>query len=182
MSHQMPETIETARLCLRKPNSNDAQTIFEKYAQDPDVTQFVSFRPHTSIKDAQEFVRKCLTDWDEGTRFEYVIDRKEDRNLLGMIGVAVKDHYADAGYVLAKSYWGVGYATEALTALKQLVLKFRDIYRLSAFCDVENLASARVMEKAGLQKEGILRRYSVHPNISDAPRDCYLYAAVKSRI
>jgi len=50
---------------------------------------------------------------------------------------------------------------------------------VQAFCDVDNLGSARVMENAGMQREGLLRRYVLHPNISDVPRDVYLYAVVK---
>ena len=54
-----------------------------------------------------------------------------------------------------------------------------DIFRVQAICDVENIGSARVMEKAGMVREGLLRRYVVHPNISDEPRDAFLYAIVK---
>jgi ribosomal-protein-alanine N-acetyltransferase len=59
------------------------------------------------------------------------------------------------------------------------LLKQPDIYRVFATCDVENPASARVMEKVGMQCEGILRKYIVHPNISNGPRDSYMYAIVK---
>jgi RimJ/RimL family protein N-acetyltransferase len=47
------------------------------------------------------------------------------------------------------------------------------IYRAEAFCDVDHPASARVMEKAGMEREGILRRYFRHPSISEAPRESY---------
>jgi len=50
---------------------------------------------------------------------------------------------------------------------------------LTAVCDVENIASARVMEKAGLSREGVLRRWLVHPNLGPEPRDCYGYARVR---
>jgi len=46
-------------------------------------------------------------------------------------------------------------------------------------CDVENPASGRVLEKVGMRREGMLRRQMIHPNVSDAPRDCYCYAVVK---
>jgi ribosomal-protein-alanine N-acetyltransferase len=48
-----------------------------------------------------------------------------------------------------------------------------------AVCDVDNLASARVLEKAGMGREGRLRRWVLHPNVSAAPRDCWCYAHVK---
>jgi RimJ/RimL family protein N-acetyltransferase len=54
------------------------------------------------------------------------------------------------------------------------------IWRIQAFCDVENRASARVLEKAGLTFEGTLRRYMVLPNLSDAPRDMLCYAKVRA--
>ena len=53
------------------------------------------------------------------------------------------------------------------------------IWRVQAYCDLENAASARVLEKAGLTREGILRRYIVTPNLSDEPRDVYVYARVR---
>jgi RimJ/RimL family protein N-acetyltransferase len=48
-----------------------------------------------------------------------------------------------------------------------------------AGCDAENFASASVMEKAGLVKEGILRRWIIHPNVSSEPRDWLSYAKVR---
>jgi RimJ/RimL family protein N-acetyltransferase len=69
--------------------------------------------------------------------------------------------------------------TEAVKGLIAWALKQQHIYRIWAVCDVDNVASARVMEKAGMVREGTLRRWSVHPNISREPRDSYCYAIVK---
>jgi RimJ/RimL family protein N-acetyltransferase len=51
--------------------------------------------------------------------------------------------------------------------------------RIGAVCDVDNIGSARVLEKSGFVREGLLLRWLVHPNISDEPRDCYSYARVR---
>jgi RimJ/RimL family protein N-acetyltransferase len=53
------------------------------------------------------------------------------------------------------------------------------MYRVWAVCDAENIASARVMEKAGMSFEGVFRRYQVHPNLSQEPRDARCYALVR---
>jgi len=53
------------------------------------------------------------------------------------------------------------------------------MYRVWAVCDVDNTASARVMEKIGMMREGLMRRGVLHPNISSEPRDCWVYAKVK---
>ena len=52
--------------------------------------------------------------------------------------------------------------------------------RAAAICDIDNQASARVMEKAGMNFEGVLRRHTLHPNIAPEPRDCRMYAKVKA--
>jgi RimJ/RimL family protein N-acetyltransferase len=67
--------------------------------------------------------------------------------------------------------------TEALSAAVAWARTMPRIRRVWAVCDVDNRASARVMEKAGLVFEGVLRRWAVHPNISPVPRDCTCYAA-----
>jgi [ribosomal protein S5]-alanine N-acetyltransferase len=84
------------------------------------------------------------------------------------------------GYVLGRSAWGRGLMTEALTEVVGWALAQPGIWRIGDLVDCENMASVRVMEKAGLQREGLLRRFGVHPNISEEPRDCYIYGKVRS--
>ena len=52
-------------------------------------------------------------------------------------------------------------------------------YRVDAYTDIENVQSARVLEKVGMQLEGRLRRYTVHPNLHSEPRDVLLFAACR---
>jgi [ribosomal protein S5]-alanine N-acetyltransferase len=68
---------------------------------------------------------------------------------------------------------------EALVEVALWAMRQQGIWRIGAYCDVENRASAHVMEKAGLQREGILRRWIIHPNVSAEPRDCFSYAMVR---
>ncbi|MGA8195286.1 MAG: GNAT family protein [Acetobacteraceae bacterium] len=69
------------------------------------------------------------------------------------------------------------WVTEALSAAVAWARTTQRLHRLWAVCDVDNRASARVMEKSGLVFEGVLRRWAIHPNIADVPRDCACYAA-----
>lgn len=85
-------------------------------------------------------------------------------------------HRLEFGYVLARPFWGQGLMTEALTEVADWALRQDHVFRISAVCDVENIGSARVMEKAGLIREGMPRRLMIHPNVSDEPRDCFSYA------
>jgi RimJ/RimL family protein N-acetyltransferase len=174
-----PKILETPRLRLRPPVLDDAAAIFTKYAHDREVTKYLMWRPHQNLEETKDFLRRCLAVWEHGPAFPWVITRKEDHQLLGMIEIRLEGFKAEVGYVLAKPYWNQGYITEAVQAMVDWALKQKEIYRVAAFCDVENLASARVMEKVGMQKEGVLGRWVMHPNRSNKPRDCYCYAICK---
>jgi ribosomal-protein-alanine N-acetyltransferase len=176
----VPEIIETSRLYLRPPCLEDAGLIFALYAQDKEVTKHLSWRSHKSLEETHMFLNTCLTHWQRGPRFPWVILRREDGQLLGMIEMRFDAHGACIGYVLAKAFWGQGYAPEATQAVTDWVLAQEGIYRVWAVCDVDNQASARVLEKVGMQREGVLRKWMVSPNLSHEPQDCYAYSKVKN--
>ncbi len=171
--------ITTERLLLRVPVPEDAQRIFAGYAQDPEVARYLTWRPATTLADSEHHIQDRILAWRRGNICAWsIIETKRDL-LIGMIELRVKDGIADAGFVVARSEWGKGYATEALLAVIDAGLAFPEVNRVAAVCDVENLASAQVMEKAGMVREGVLQRHMVHPNISDEPRDVYSYAITK---
>lgn len=96
-----------------------------------------------------------------------------------MVGVRPRGHKLDVGYVLARPYWGRGLMSEACAAVVDIAFSDPAVHRVWAVCDVDNHASTRVMEKAGMTREGVLRRWIVHPNVSSQPRDVYCYARVR---
>jgi [ribosomal protein S5]-alanine N-acetyltransferase len=175
----LPETLHTPRLVLRRPRAQDAATIFQRYAQDPEVTRYLTFRPHRQLAETEDFIDRCLRAWDAGIRRPWVLTPAEDDRAIGMLDLRLGEHGVDVGYVLARSAWGQGLMPEALRAVVDLVLAEAALFRIAAVCDVDNKASARVMEKAEMQREGLLRRYMVHPNVSAEPRDVYLYAKTR---
>lgn len=174
-----PNILKTKRLRLRKAKLADANAIFCQYAQDPEVTKFVSWRAHQSVNETREYVQMCLLAWDIGKAFHWVIERHDERQVIGMIVARVNAEKWELGFVLARPYWGQGLMTEAVKAIIEWAIKQKEIFRIWAVCDIDNKASARVMEKAGMLREGVLRRWSVHPNLSKEPRDSYCYAITK---
>ncbi len=174
-----PERIDTERLILRKPLIEDTPSLFAAYMQDPEVTRYLRWQPHKELSEAQDFIRGCICAWKDETRFPCVITLKGHDEPFGMVDFHVTDATVGVGYVIARSHQGKGYATEALCAVIAWAFQQPSIHRVNATTDVDNIASRRVMEKAGMQREGLLRKYMLHPNISDVPRDCYMYAIVK---
>jgi len=174
----VPIELITERLVLRKPTPLDVRPIYEGYARDPDVIRYLAFHGGQTIEDVERFIERALHGWDAGTILTWAITLKTDGTLIGMIDVRLESH-ANVGYVLAREHWSRGYMTEALRAVVRWAMDQPEIFRLWAVCDVENVASARVMEKAGMEREGILRRWITLPNRSDLPRDCYCYSIVR---
>lgn len=174
-----PPLVHTERLVLRRPVTGDAQVIFERYAQDPETVRYMTWRPHNSIADTREFLGRVDESWSIGSDFSYVMCLAGEDAPFGMIGIHPAGFKANFGYVIARPFWGKSYTAEALTVLADWVLTQEGIWRAAAWCDVDNPASARVMEKAGMTFEGVLRRWSLHPNVASEPRDCLSYAKVR---
>jgi ribosomal-protein-alanine N-acetyltransferase len=174
-----PDEIVTDRLLLRKPIMADANAIFANYAQDETVTHFLTWPPHKNLNETIGFIKLSIQGWNTGANFPYCICLKNDNVPIGMIGATIDDTKAMIGYVLAKQYWNNGYMQEALMSTIAWLLENVHIYRVWAGCDVENIVSKKVMEKAGMSFEGIFRKYQVLPNISEEPRDCCIYASCK---
>lgn len=175
----VPETLIASRSILRRARASDTASIFSEYAHDPEVTRYLTWRPNTDIHQTEEFLAGCIQRWQAGTEYSWTITLTGDDRAVGMIAARVHGHAADIGYVLARRLWGQGIMTEAATAVVDWLGQEPSIFRIWAVCDTANPASAKVMHKAGLQPEGVLRRWIIHPNISNEPRDCFVYARVK---
>jgi RimJ/RimL family protein N-acetyltransferase len=173
-----PATFETARLRLRPPVMDDAPIIFATWAQDPEVSRYVTWPPHRSVDDSRDFLRYCADGWAKHGPFAWAIDLREGHRLVGTIELRPQGHRVELGYVLARPYWGRGLMSEAVRVLVDWALDQPDVHRTWAVCDVDNPASARVLEKAGMEREGKLRRWAT-VNASPRPRDAWCYARVK---
>lgn len=176
---QTPGSITTERLILRKAVVGDAEAIFTAYAQDPEVSRYMTWKPHEAVEETRWFLSRCERVWAEDSTFPWAITLKSGGELIGMIEVDIQDHSATLGYGIARPFWRHGYTPEAAQAVVDWCLTQPSIYRVWAVCDVDNPASARVMVKVGMTYEGVLRRFCVHPNISSTPRDVLCYSIVK---
>ena len=174
----MPRTsiVETERLLLRPPTPEDAESIFERYASDAEVTRYLGWPRHTSIEHTQAFVGFSLAEWTRWGVGPLMVFDRVSGTLVGASGLVMEaSDRAATGYVLARDAWGKGYATESLRAMIVLAAEFK-VARLYALCHVDHRASQRVLEKCGFQREGVLPRHSVFPNLSPEPLDVLSYA------
>ncbi len=175
-----PRCFTTARLVARPPRAGDAPAVLEAYAGDPVATRYLAWKPYAAVEPLAEFLRGRAEAWDKGDgHYAYLLCRRGKDEPIGSIGVFVEEPKVMFGYVLGQTSWGYGYAAEALRWLVDWATAEPRIRRAWAYCAAENIRSARVMEKAGLLREGTLGKWQVFPNLGAEPRDCLFYAKVK---
>ncbi|QJE99057.1 GNAT family N-acetyltransferase [Luteolibacter luteus] len=173
-----PRTFDLPHITLRPPVVSDAEAMFA-CGSDPEVGRFADWPLATSIDRTIARIQGAGERWDSGEEYRWILALPETDEAVGAISLFADGHAAEFGFLVQKRHWGNGYATEAACAVVDWVMDQPAIWRIWATCDCENLASIRVLEKAGLSQEGRLRRATVRPNLSPEPRDAYLYAKVK---
>lgn len=174
-----PRQFVTSRVVLRRPLPSDAEAMFA-CGSDPEVARYADWPLATSIERTIERIRGSAARWDSGEEYRWVITQPETDRAVGAISCFVDGHAAEFGFLIQRPHWGKGYATEAARAVVGWATSQPSIRRVWATCDCENIASVRVLEKAGLSRESILPRATVRPNLSPEPRDAFLYSWVRS--
>ena len=164
--------IRTERLTLRALRLSDAALIFNGYARDVEAIRWMGFRPHESVSLTEKLVASWVSAWDQelGPKF-FVVEDAQDAHFLGIVDLELGAHGALIGYVFCRHAWGQGYATEAVRPVVDLAFEHFGVWRVWATCAPQNPASRRVLEKAGMRHEGVLRRWIVSPLVSPEPRD-----------
>jgi RimJ/RimL family protein N-acetyltransferase len=170
------EVIMTKRLMLRDFEKGDWKSVHD-YASDPEVVRYVDFGPN-SEEDSKFFTQKALDQQNEQCRknFTLAIVLKAKNAFIGGCGIYVSnsDNREDyIGYVLNRNFWGQGYATETARALLEFGFNRLKLHRIFATCDAENVASAHVLEKIGMRREGHCRENGW---VKGKWRDSLLYA------
>jgi ribosomal-protein-alanine N-acetyltransferase len=179
MSILEPQPWSTARLTLRPVRLEDVAAV-HSYASNPEVTKYLVFPTHRSASDAEEFLLRAIErNSVPGASRTFLIERSADGIGMGVFDLRPMGARVEIGYVLDQRFWGQGYMTEALHEAITLLLAHPQIYRVESNHDVENPASGRVMQKAGMTREGVMRRHTVLVNLSAEPRDMILYAVVR---
>lgn len=149
VSKEINAIIETERLLLREFNINDAQAMFNNWANDLEVTQYMTWNPHKDVNETKMIIRKWLAEYKKENTYRFAIVLKPSNELIGSIDVVdYVNGNPEIGYCLSRKHWNKGYMTEALNSFIDFLFKqgFKEIV-IEAM--VENLASNRVIEKCG---------------------------------
>jgi RimJ/RimL family protein N-acetyltransferase len=170
------EVIQTKRLMLRDFEKEDWRAV-QDYASDPEVVRYMDFGPNTE-QESKDFVQRHLAQQKEQPRnnFTLAIVLKAKNVLIGGCGIYVSNpnnREGYIGYVLNRNFWRRGYATETAQGLTEFGFNQLKLHRIFATCDAENLASAHVLKKIGMQQEAHFRENGW---VKGKWRDSLLYA------
>lgn len=155
-------TIQTERLLLRALHFTDAPALFDYFSRD-EVTEFYDLPTFQSVQEAHELLLAWQERYQNSDSIRWAITRLEQpERLIGTCGFhnfSTENFRAEIGYELHPDWWLTGIMTEAIQALIPFGFKHFDLHRIEAFIDPSNLASRKLLEKAGMQSEGVLRDY-----------------------
>ena len=161
MNHTGTVELETARLRLRRFRRADAESCLQNWAADPAVFRFISQTP-MSEADIREFLAGADEAYASPATYYWAIEQKDALGVIGEIFVddfSERSGWCEVDYKLSPACWGRGYAAEAFQAVIRHFFDQVGFHRIQAKCSVRNAASERVMQKAGLRREGVLRDY-----------------------
>jgi RimJ/RimL family protein N-acetyltransferase len=172
----MPQpTLVTERLILRPFDATDADDV-RRLAGDYRVSSTTASIPHPYPEGAAAaWIQTHQPAFEKETEVVFAITHSGMGSLIGAVSlleISRSHARAELGYWVAVDYWSQGLCTEAVRCLIDYAHRELRISRIVAQCLARNTASARVMEKAGLLREGVLRQ---HINHHGKVEDVYVY-------
>lgn len=149
--------METEHLLLRKLQLGDVYEYYERLFGDGDVSRYMLFEPHQTIMESLESVQRKLKRYEEEPFYCWAVELKEETGLIGLVELLRFDEKTETCsfvYMLGCNYWNQGYGTEILKAVFRFAFAELEVERIVADHITENVASGRVMEKAGMKHIG----------------------------
>lgn len=160
MEHKGTKRLETERLILRRYTETDAEPMYRNWASDPEVSKYLTWPTHPSVEVTKSLVRDWIARYEKPDYYNWVIELKETGEVVGNISVVdIKEKVEAAiiGYCMGQAWWGRGIMPEALTEVMRYLFDEVGMNRVAACHDSNNPKSGRVMQKAGMKYEGIMR-------------------------
>ncbi len=158
--------LETERLVLRKIILDDYEDIFNTWTNDFNVSKYVTWNVHKNPLETKKLTNYWVNDYENEYCYRWLVVLKSTNEVIGMIDVISKNIQfmtAEVGYCYGSKFWGKGYATEALKEVIKY-LHEEGFYVVYAQHFASNIASGKVMSKAGMTYECTLKSRVINKN------------------
>jgi len=170
--------LETEKTILRKIHNQDENDIFD-YCSDEEVSRYTTWYKHNIVADTRLFIDKVLEEYNLHQVAPWGIEDKLSGKCIGTCGFVywnIDHSRAELGYALSREYWNQGYMSEVVKRIIEFGFSNMELIRIEARCHPNNIGSARVMEKSGMEFEGILRK---HLFAKGNHQDVKMYSIIK---
>jgi ribosomal-protein-alanine N-acetyltransferase len=150
----------TERLNLRLLSISDLDFIHHLLSL-PETDRYNTAGIPGSMEVTKIWIESWLSEYRQNELFPFLIELKPAEKMIGLISLRLgKANYrkAEVSYKIHPDAWSSGYATEALKRVINFGFSELKLHRIEAGTAVENTGSIRVLEKAGMQREGICRQ------------------------
>ena len=161
MEHLGTKELETKRLVFRRFETDDAEYIFKNWANDDEVTKYLTWPSHKNIDETIEIRKKWMKEYEKNDFYQWAIVLKEINEPIGSISVVKQSDdikMVHIGYCIGKKWWNKGIVSEALNALIKFFFEEVGINRIESRHDPNNPNSGKVMAKCGMKYEGHMRQ------------------------
>ena len=156
-------SLETDRLVLTQIETDDSESILELFSSES-VVEFYNLEVFTSLQQAADLIALLRNRFESETGIRWAIRDRSDNKFIGTCGFNswnTKERSAVIGYDILPTFWGRGFATEAISGIIRAgfsgLLTCGALHRIQADTMLCNTASEKVLLKVGFQEEGIRR-------------------------
>jgi RimJ/RimL family protein N-acetyltransferase len=160
------------RFTLRDVNPWDAPELFALFG-DPQTVRYMGLRQLQSVAEASALIERYQT---SPTRWLAVLDGTE---FLGIVGMEARGHQVALTIAFKRTWKARGAGRELSVPFVTWIFTHPNIWRVWAYCHVDNLPVQRVLSCMGAEREGRLRRFEMFPNLSDEPQDVFSYSITR---
>lgn len=175
MQHFGTKTFETARLICRQFIPEDYKDMFKNWAADPDIQCEYGKPVYCTVSQVKDLLAQYIDSYRKPDFYRWAIVEKSGGENIGQIAfcrVYSDCKTAEIEYCIGKSFWGNGYAGEALAGLIDFTFKNTDFLKLEAYHRSENIKSGRVLEKSQMHITDTVERFA-REKISPIGEVCY---------
>ncbi len=145
---------------LRQPRASDAPALFSIFG-DAETLRYWSHGPLADLAAAQSYYDGIVQGLADRTLFQWAITADGDDHLVGTVTLVDWDRAnrrCEIGFILNPSAWGRGLATDAVRTVIRWAREHMEIHRVEADVEPPNVASLKLLERLGFEREGYFRQ------------------------
>lgn len=161
---------------VRDLNPWDGPRVF-RLTGNPVTMRYMGFRVHETVDEATALIERYRA--NPLGKWLAVCPKDDPAAVLGLVGFEVQRHQATLTIMFRNDRRARGAGRAFSVPFVQWIFTHAEIWRVWAYCHVDNVPARRVLERMGAVREGKLRRFETFPNIAVEPQDVYVYAIVR---